>query len=126
MSTADDVIDSIDHALQDWSASPDAMRWTPEPAPPRNSLPSRWHQPAGSPYPYLWSAVTSAAVFEEAMQGVRAAFDRTLREVVAETTKLPATFAATFADVHEAENARRSAMHTAYRARARRRTRSHR
>lgn len=33
MTHADDVLDSIDHALHDWDTSADAMRWTPEPIP---------------------------------------------------------------------------------------------
>lgn len=28
-----DILDQIDHALEDWGTSPDAMRWTPEPQP---------------------------------------------------------------------------------------------
>lgn len=36
MTSADDVIADIDHALLDWSVSPDAMRWNPAP-PPRQS-----------------------------------------------------------------------------------------
>lgn len=30
MTATNDVLDNIDHALHDWSTSPDAMRWTPE------------------------------------------------------------------------------------------------
>lgn len=33
MSTTDEVIGSIDHTLRDYGISPDAMRWTPAPAP---------------------------------------------------------------------------------------------
>lgn len=33
VSSADDVISDIDHALNDWSVSADAMRWDPAPAP---------------------------------------------------------------------------------------------
>lgn len=34
MSTADNIIDQIDHALGDYSLGPDAMRWSPETPPP--------------------------------------------------------------------------------------------
>lgn len=30
MTTVPDIVDTIDHALDDWSTSADAMRWTPE------------------------------------------------------------------------------------------------
>lgn len=35
MSTTDEVIGSIDQTLRDYGTSDDAMRWTPQPAPPR-------------------------------------------------------------------------------------------
>lgn len=38
MTTTDDVLGSIDHALRDFDTSDDAMRWTPEPAPPLPQL----------------------------------------------------------------------------------------
>lgn len=28
---SDDILETIDHALDDWATSGDAMRWTPEP-----------------------------------------------------------------------------------------------
>lgn len=33
MSSADDLIADIDHALRDWTVSADAMRWDPNPPP---------------------------------------------------------------------------------------------
>lgn len=53
MSEFDHVIEAIDGALEDWSVSPDAMRWTPEPEEPpaRGGLLS-WEGLAATPMTY--------------------------------------------------------------------------
>ena len=37
MTTPDEIRDQIDHVLDDWEGGPDAMRWTPDPAPADDS-----------------------------------------------------------------------------------------
>lgn len=59
MTSTDHVLDAIDHALEDWEVSQDAMRWAPEVATPRGSA-RVWIAPVGSPMPVvhgLWQNV---------------------------------------------------------------------
>jgi hypothetical protein len=111
MSTTDEVIGSIDHALRDFATGPDAMRWTPEPPP------EGWRVA-----PVAWPQVTFAADisgFQAAIERARDAF-RPMFEAVLK-------LALAFSQLPDpASDARRTRLHTTYRARSRRRTRRNR
>lgn len=109
MTTTDDVIGSIDHALRDYGISNDAMRWTPEPAPPR---------PVPSPLRFADVRITvDIAPFRAAMTQVAQAW----REVFGKFVSAMLTFLNDPTAID-----RQHRMHVAYRARARRRTRRNR
>ena len=63
MSHADGVLDQIDHALHDWGTSRDAMRWSPEAAPPPTPV------PAFDPVAFSTAVNRFAAAYREAMRG---------------------------------------------------------
>lgn len=119
MSTADDVIDSIEHALKDWGTSPDAMRWTPG-VPPAQ-------RPTLTPLPSIAGVINAHVIpFQEAMRQVQEAINLSMRDVMAEISKMIDAFAKPGRHLDLAGDERRSTMRATYRARARRRTRSHR
>ena len=111
MTHADDVLNSIDHALHDWDTSADAMRWTPEvPKPP--AVPTVIDM--------LPSMVRVARVVQEANENLVRAFSNMVTQVV----KLQVQIRRLVDGQLEAEaQIRRSAMHTAYRRRQKRRNR---
>lgn len=112
MSTTDEVIGSIDHALRDFDTSDDAMRWTPEPAPPRPAAPMPQFRP-----PSFARVVIriDTAPFQAAMRSIMQAYQDAFRSLFRKVRDLL---------LQDQVNERRSQMHSAYRARARRRTRS--
>lgn len=110
MTRADDVIDNIDHALHDWDLSPDAMRWTPEPPAPQPTV-----------MDLTASMIRVGEVMRDAQEKLARAFTNMAKQVV----KLQFELRRLRAGQREAEaQIRRSAMHTAYHHRQKRRRRS--
>lgn len=108
MSTTDEVLGSIDHALTDWGTSDDAMRWTPGVAPPLREIPDR------RPSAMFVAFIATAEPFRAAMEKLVEVLNTTRPEI----TRLLAALEASERD------AKAHAQWTAYRARSRRRTRS--
>jgi hypothetical protein len=70
--SATDVLDSIDHAVEDWQVSVDAMRWTPERAKQRQAYP----QIIPSPAAVARVALARNAAVAEMVEGVRLAAEQ--------------------------------------------------
>lgn len=106
LSAIDDVLgETIDGAYRDWSVSPDAMRWAPEPLDQPELL--DWSVVLEPPTPIDWSAFVDA--FTD------------FARVLDEWADLIVEFAALMAALDE--KAEVSAMHTAYDRRRRARQR---
>lgn len=106
---SDPTLDTIDHVLQDYAVSGDAMRWMPDPA-VRPKVPA-------SGYPGIDFETFSrmAEAYRRAMQHLIAKFNEFV-PVMTRTYRLMQAIDAT-------TQARRSVMHAQYRRRSRRRNR---
>ena len=110
MTHADDVLDSIDHALHAWDISADAMRWAPEP-----------------PVAPQWAVVdisASAIRVAEAMRDAQAKIARAFINMTPQVARLQIELRRLMAGRLEAEaQVRRSGMHREYHRRQKRRGR---
>jgi hypothetical protein len=107
MTTSDNVLDNIDHALHDWDTSPDAMRWTPE-APPGPV-------PRFDPVVFAAAANRFADAYRAAMRGLVQKLNE-MSPVILRAFRLMQSFDAD-------AQVRRSAMHSEYHRRQKRRKR---
>lgn len=119
MSTTDEVIGSIDHALRDFETGPDAMRWAPE------SAADGWRIA-----PVVWPPTPSLDALARASQ----AFGQVMVTIAADVGRFVEAIGKAMADISGAfwvppgsqKSDRLRQMHSAYHQRARRRTRSRR
>jgi hypothetical protein len=116
MSTTDEVIGSIDHALRDFATGPDAMRWSPDPPKVRDRA-------------SIFTLALQADVtrFTAAMAEATVRWEAAFRPVLKAVAKAMAEMGNALWVPPDSERAERLAnMHAAYRSRARRRTRRNR
>lgn len=121
MSTTDEVIGSIDHALRDTTLGRDAMRWMP------GGPPADWRVA-----PVAWPPANTEAIgrISDAFGHVTVTFSTSVGQFVKEVSeamrKVVANAWPQSVARCERDRLRRQALHAAYRTRARRRTRSRR
>lgn len=110
MTTSDNVLDNIDHALHDWDMSPDAMRWTPE--------------PVNAPQPPVLDVTASMIRMGEVMRDAQEKLARAFTNMATSIIKIQVQIRHLIAGQREAEaRIRRSALHSEYHRRQKRRKR---
>jgi hypothetical protein len=110
MTTSDNVLDNIDHALHDWDTSADAMRWTPE--------------PINAPQPTVMDITASMIRVAEVMRDAQEKLARAFTNMASQVVKIQAELRRLMAGQREAEaQIRRSAMRSEYHRRQKRRKR---